>query len=466
MRIEQLFEQSGKTAAVAFGRLNPPTIGHQKVVEAILKQKADVHLLFVSHTHKPTGKNKTRFENPLPFDVKLGFIQQAFPNINIGDTSVSTTIGLLQYLEKHGFENVIFVAGSDRVAAFEELFNKQNGIDYNLKSIQVVSSGVRDPDAEGAEGMSASKMRAAAVANNFDLFKTGLPMGLQNDAKTVFDAVRQGLEPWLEQTEGIRFEESKMFFDLSSDYKKFIKEDVIAYDPNGYWDVYLWGNWYNGRHFDYGPRKVAVPGTTESEALEWIQNHAEDIYEYYYKKKFHNGKRMLPHPVDKNLFLEKTKPIGPSQSYRVPPAESVVEAPIEMDPNEPMNPMIYGAGGNPAKLQYRMARAAGQLKDLAARAANASPSEWQMISKHFEELTMNINQIKHGLEELAKQRRKGGIRSRGIDTMIDSIEESIRKVGSKFRLVSKSTGKNLGTYDTKAGAEKRERQVQYFKHKG
>ena len=201
MRLLELFERSGGTAAVAFGRMNPPTIGHQKVVDAILKQKADSHFLFVSQTHKPTGKNKTRYENPLPFDVKLGFIQQAFPNIDIGDTSVGTAIGILQNLEKQGFENVIFVCGSDRVAAFTELFNKQNGVDYDLKSIKIVSSGARDPDAEGAEGMSASKMRAAAIANDFESFKTGLPPGLESDAEEVFAAVRQGLEPWLEGVE-------------------------------------------------------------------------------------------------------------------------------------------------------------------------------------------------------------------------------------------------------------------------
>jgi hypothetical protein len=112
---------------------------------------------------------------------------------------VGTAIGILQTLEKQGFENVIFVCGSDRVAAFTELFNKQNGIDYNLKSIKIESSGARDPDAEGAEGMSASKMRAAAIVNDFELFKTGLPAGLQGNADEVFSAVRQGLEPWLEQ---------------------------------------------------------------------------------------------------------------------------------------------------------------------------------------------------------------------------------------------------------------------------
>ena len=101
--------------------------------------------------------------------------------------------------------------------------------------------------------------------------------------------------------------------------------------------------------------------------------------------------------------------------------EPVAEAPIDMDPADPMDPMIYGhEKANPGKLKYRMLRAEKQLADLADRAKGASPSEWQLISRQFSELAMNIEQIKHGLEELAKVRRKGGIRSRGIDPMIDS----------------------------------------------
>ncbi len=104
--------------------------------------------------------------------------------------------------------------------------------------------------------------------------------------------------------------------------------------------------------------------------------------------------------------------------------ESVTEAPIEMDPADPMNPMIYGHDkANPAKLKYRMLRAAGQLKDLAARAENASPAEWQTMARQFEELKMNIEQIRHALDQLGQVRKKGGIRSRGIDPMLDSIEE-------------------------------------------
>jgi len=104
--------------------------------------------------------------------------------------------------------------------------------------------------------------------------------------------------------------------------------------------------------------------------------------------------------------------------------EDVTEAPIEMDPTDPMDPMIYGHDkANPAKLKYRMLRAAGQLKDLAARAEKASPGEWQTMARQFEELKMNMEQIRHALDQLGQVRKKGGVRSRGIDPMLDSVEE-------------------------------------------
>ena len=385
MKLRQLFESSGKTVAVTFGRLNPPTIGHQKLVNAVLKQKADAHFLFVSQTSKPTGKNATRLANPIPFDIKLGYVQKAFPNIAIGDTSVKTVIGMLQFLQQQGFENVIFVGGSDRVADFEELFNKQNGIDYDLKSIQVVSSGERDPDAEGAEGMSASKMRAAAIADDFKSFKTGLPTGLQSEAEEIFSVVRQGLEPWLEQKvgEGMKSKiagaalaAANLLGSPAQAAEEPVKPITIAY--------------------------VMIDGEVKKYNLGDKFNNAREAEEF------------ISNVLDKKGLSGYTLDI----KHGYPKKKDVKEAPIEFDPDEPMNPMIYGAGGNPAKLQYRMMRAANQLKDLASRAEKASPAEWQTISKQFDELSMNIGQIKHGLEELAKQRKKGGVRSRGIDPTI------------------------------------------------
>jgi len=121
---------------------------------------------------------------------------------------------------------------------------------------------------------------------------------------------------------------------------------------------------------------------------------------------------------------ELAKPLFAAVRKGMKIAESISEAPIEMDPADPMDPMIHSHDkANPAKLKYRMMRAAGQIKDLAARVDKASPAEWQTMTRQFEELKMNMEQIRHALEELAKVRRKGGIRSRGIDPMIDSVEE-------------------------------------------
>jgi len=217
MFLRELFEAENKSVAVTFGRLNPPTIGHEKLVSAVLKQSADQHFLFVSQTSKTTGKNDVRYKNPIPFDIKLGFIEKAFTNISIGNTSVKTVIDMMKYLENQGFNKVIFVCGDDRVQQFDKLLNEQNGIDYNIDDIEIVSSGARDPDGEGAEGMSGTKLRQAAIDNDLEKFKSGLASGLQSDAAEVFAAVRTGLEPWIG-------EKNETINELSGeeDYYKFI----------------------------------------------------------------------------------------------------------------------------------------------------------------------------------------------------------------------------------------------------
>lgn len=190
MLLRQLFESTKKTAVIAFGRLNPPTIGHAKLVDAITAQPGD-HFLFLSHTTKP----KT---DPLDFATKLKFAKQFFPNISIGDEGVRTPVQALEKMQKLGYTDVIFVAGSDRVEGFQKLFDTYNGkpdksgnIPFQFNSINVISAGERDPDADGAEGMSASKMRAAAVAGDIDSFSQGVPNAKL--AKPMYDAVRQGM---------------------------------------------------------------------------------------------------------------------------------------------------------------------------------------------------------------------------------------------------------------------------------
>ena len=189
MRLRQLFE-APRTAVVAFGRMNPPTIGHQKLVDKIKSLPGD-HYVFLSQSQKP----KT---DPLSFVDKLRYAKFFFPNVTVGHPEVKTIIQAMQKLEQLGYERVIYVAGSDRVDSFTNLLNQYNGqadksgnIPYSFKSIQVVSAGERDPDADGAEGMSASKMRQAAADNDLESFKQGVPQ--QQLADEMFAAVRQGM---------------------------------------------------------------------------------------------------------------------------------------------------------------------------------------------------------------------------------------------------------------------------------
>jgi len=183
MRLRELFEAPERTASMAFGRMNPPTIGHAKLVDAVKAQGGDPYI-FLSQSQKP----KT---DPLTFADKLRYAKFFFPEVTIGNPEVKTIIQALQKIDALGYDNLVYVAGSDRVPAFEELINKYNGVEYNFKSIKVVSAGERDPDAEGAEGMSASKMRAAAAAGDLESFKQGVPN--QEVADEMYAAVRQGM---------------------------------------------------------------------------------------------------------------------------------------------------------------------------------------------------------------------------------------------------------------------------------
>src|SRR6056300_1051152 len=184
MRLRSLYEApQKKVAVVAFGRMNPPTIGHEKLVDKVKSVNGD-HYIFLSQTQKPK-------DNPLPFNIKLEFAKKFFPGVNIGHPSVRTPIQMLQMLEKLGYTDVIYVAGSDRVASFDKLFNDYNGKEYNFNSIEVINAGERDPDADGAEGMSASKMRAAAASGDLESFKQGVPQ--PEVADEMFAAVRQGM---------------------------------------------------------------------------------------------------------------------------------------------------------------------------------------------------------------------------------------------------------------------------------
>jgi hypothetical protein len=181
----------GDTITVAFGRFNPPTVGHEKLLKAAKKASAGGDLkIYPSRTQDPK-------KNPLDPDMKISFMKKMFPDFEeniINDDEMRSIFNVLIAASEAGYSKVNIVVGSDRQAEFENLAQKYNGDLYNFDLIRVISAGVRDADAEGVEGMSASKMRKAVIEDDFESFRRGTPKTLDDgDTQALFDAVRQGM---------------------------------------------------------------------------------------------------------------------------------------------------------------------------------------------------------------------------------------------------------------------------------
>jgi hypothetical protein len=181
----------GETITVAFGRFNPPTVGHGKLLSAAKKASQGGELkIYPSRTQDPK-------KNPLDPDMKISFMKKMFPDFEeniVNDDDMKSIFNVLTTAGEQGYKNVNIIVGSDRQSEFENLAQKYNGELYNFELIRVISAGVRDADAEGVEGMSASKMRKAVVDGDFDSFRKGTPKDLDDgDTQALFDAVRTGM---------------------------------------------------------------------------------------------------------------------------------------------------------------------------------------------------------------------------------------------------------------------------------
>ena len=182
----------GDTLTVAFGRFNPPTVGHGKLLSAAKKAAAGGDLkIYPSRTQDPK-------KNPLDPDMKISYMKKLFPEYEeqiINDAEMRSIFDVLTTASEDGYGNVNIIVGSDRQAEFENLAQKYNGELYNFDLIRVISAGVRDADAEGVTGMSASKLRKAVVDDDFAAFKKGSPKGIKDaETQALFNAVRQGMK--------------------------------------------------------------------------------------------------------------------------------------------------------------------------------------------------------------------------------------------------------------------------------
>lgn len=192
---ELLRKDTGRSKPVvfAFGRLNPPTIGHQKLIERVITIAKRVKGLPVLYVSASQDKRK----NPLTVKQKVDYLKKVYPRgikILPAIGSERTFMEILKNRFDKKFTDVYMIAGSDRVAEFKRLIKQYNGKDYNFDTTEVISAGERDPDATGATGMSASKMREFAMRNDYTSFKQGLIKGTkEKDAMKLFKDLKKGM---------------------------------------------------------------------------------------------------------------------------------------------------------------------------------------------------------------------------------------------------------------------------------
>ncbi len=223
MLLKELFlrEDDRATAVFAFGRFNPPTIGHQKLLDKVIAMTKQVNgkgYIFLSHKQN----NKT---DPLTFREKQDYLKMFYPNIEIGNANANTIIKALQEIQSQGRTRIVMVAGSDRVAEFQKLLNQYNGKPdkqgndlYKFDSIDVVSAGERDPDQEGAAGASASKARDLANKGQEQEFNKIVLGG--NNGKKLYDIIQDRLAEQIDENN-----------------KKLYNEDMADGKPTVYLDM-------------------------------------------------------------------------------------------------------------------------------------------------------------------------------------------------------------------------------------
>ena len=216
---DYLVEDAKKEVTFVFGRFNPPTIGHEKLFDQTKKlARSGSYRIYASKSEDPK-------KNPLPFKDKVKFLRKMFPkharNV-MADKDVRNVLDIATKLYDQGFTKVSMVAGSDRIKEFEVLLNKYNGVKsrhgfYEFEGvIKVLSAGERDPDADDVSGMSASKMRQAAVDGKLQVFAKGLPSRFY--PTDLYNAVRLGM--------GLKAEGFRPHVELET--VSDIREDYVA----------------------------------------------------------------------------------------------------------------------------------------------------------------------------------------------------------------------------------------------
>ena len=212
-------DEQEKHIVFSYGRMNPPTAGHSKVVDKVKSHAEKIganHAVIVSHSQN----SKT---DPLHHEHKKEYLRHIHPDVNFENSTKEHPhfLAQLKKFNQEGHSHATMVVGSDRVKQFKALAHKYNGKEYNYKKIHILSAGQRDPDAEGVAGISGTKMRNHASGNDYKSFKAGLHANHSDEhAKKLFKATRQGMN--------LQKEEVGM-----KDFKTFLAEDMSGMTIGG-----------------------------------------------------------------------------------------------------------------------------------------------------------------------------------------------------------------------------------------
>ena len=192
---KKLFEAKGEKVVFTFGRFNPPTVGHGKLIDALKKASGGGYapLVYMSHSQDPK-------KNPLDYNTKYKWMKKFFgKKVGVVNSNSRQVFQIVTELYSRGCRDVRMVVGSDRVREFDTLIRKYNGSKgkhgfYNFDNIEIISAGERDPDSDDlVSGMSASKMRKAAEEGDYDSFKLGVPSKMMTDQALLYKEVRKGM---------------------------------------------------------------------------------------------------------------------------------------------------------------------------------------------------------------------------------------------------------------------------------
>ena len=227
-------EEKGDTAIFTFGRFNPPTLGHEKLVIAVAnvaRREGGEYFVYPSHSQDPK-------KNPLDQTTKVKYMKKMFSKHkeNIITSTAKNALEVASELQDKGYTNLVMVVGSDRVKDFQNLLDRYNGDEtkahgfYDFDTIKVVSAGERDPDAEGVSGMSASKMRQSAVEGDFKTFRSGIPSSLNDkDTKKMFNDIRKGMRLSVVK-EGSKWKNIDFTYELPAERTLSTEDQIIFED--------------------------------------------------------------------------------------------------------------------------------------------------------------------------------------------------------------------------------------------